>query len=274
MTTSTEPIASKSDKSRAELIAERRRRLEAAGANWNDLQRKLVPYARRRVPRGKKDDAEDYVQKAMTQLLDPAYAEWNPASRYTLLGFTQGIVKRLILNDLGAAAQKAAAPDEQAQTAQEKAPEWQPTPESLAYMREMLEASIERVEWALGKKAVQLLLLVCDPPRDRAALLEMPVEEVYAYMDKITYYLEELRGEMKAAPGMRLRAAPNLEIQALEREIEAKLPKRARRHFEGLKALGMILIAFAFLSFLAYRVYQDETHSAPVHRETPLPAVR
>jgi DNA-directed RNA polymerase specialized sigma24 family protein len=100
MITSNEPSASKPDKSRAELAAERKRRLEAAGANWNDLRRQLLPYATRRLPRGKKDDAEDFVQKAMAQLLDPDYAEWNPASAYTLLGYTQGIVKKLILHAL------------------------------------------------------------------------------------------------------------------------------------------------------------------------------
>jgi hypothetical protein len=77
-----------------------RERLEAA--DWADISARLTAYALRRLGRGAQiADAEDLSQRAILQLLDPDFKDWNPD--VPILEHLRSTVNGLVRNDRQAA---------------------------------------------------------------------------------------------------------------------------------------------------------------------------
>lgn len=171
-----------------------------ASQNWDEVTRKLLAFAHRRLRRRSIETAKEVVQEALTRIWDPEYKNWNPREEPDLMIHLQSVVNGIVANIH-------ASPVERATSAYEPGVVERIADRSFGVdarleervdAREVVSLLLKRTE---KEELVQAVLLVtsdgCDKPAEQAARLERPVETIYRARRRLNEHVTDVRAELQ-----------------------------------------------------------------------------
>ena len=242
-----------------DVAAERARLLDAA--DWKTLLVELTKYAAKRDYKGCSwMDPDDYAQTAVAIVRTPGYSLWSPRREPELLRHLKSVCNGVMRN--AATLAESHGPHATARGGDEHVGHARavgPTPERAAAMRELVEALKPRLRARFGENGVRFCEIACASVEEQAAALGMTLFQMYTFRRRVKEYCLEVREEI----GLPLtgdflpRYTPSPEAAALAEEIDAMIPGRLVRKYQGcLVALFLLACAGGCIAFAAWLFLQ------------------
>jgi hypothetical protein len=224
-----------------------------AGVDWSKAERDARQFARKRLPRGasREADAEDIAATAIEQTLDPLYAWWDPAKN-SIDEHLRSKVNRLVYN-LTHSAGEQTRKDAPKKNDVEQVKKRGASVEHAMGLSELVDKCAALVEERFGAKALVIFRNLDAAPRDLAKELDMTPAQVRDLKHRlIAYCRKALEAQGVQRRDVLERRPKDPVLVALERRLEASLPKRARRSPIRLSSAVLPIVVILLVSAMGW----------------------
>lgn len=171
-----------------------------ASQNWEDVTRKLLVFAHRRLRRRSIETAKEVVQEALTRIYDPTYKDWDPKEEPDLVKHLQSVVNGIVANIHASPVEggtRVYEPDVVERIA-DRVISADARLEERIDARDVVSLLLKRTE---KEELVQAVLLLMsdgwDKPAEQAARLERPVEQIYRARRRLNEHADAVRNELQ-----------------------------------------------------------------------------